>query len=552
MAAPVGVAGLRLNTLCDSDRFKRLDQLDAYARNRQYNDRRYDWDGRLRAAAGDYDVDPGWYVPLKRRKPSTVIDLPKLIVKRLAAMTAGEEQWPEINVDGDTDAEDYVKTLAEVAEAQSALQEALERGLACGTAVASFKYLNGTPRITVHRAKHIEPLRWKDREKFTLSAALKVYRYKAWEYVDGRPKEVTYYYAQYWDEQIETIWDPIREEHARDGSWSVRVKSVTVEHGLGEAPIFWTQNLPDSEELDGLSAYDGLLDTFDSLNTLLSSTTKGTIANVDPTLIIRDDPGNNTGSIRKGSENAIYSKDGAEYLEIKGTAVTTALELLQKTIQFALDVSGVVLGDPNKMGTQAQSAAAMKMLYLPMIDTCNVLRTQYGSRFLVPLLRSMLRAAKKIQAQPPGPVLTTDDGRLVQEKPTVILPPRVETERKPGEPPARLDPAEPGPPPLPKSGEVTRKLVPRTPGKSENVTLRWPPFFRPTADDVKAMVESATKAKGQLISEETAVRSTAGIFDVKDVATEIEKLQTEKAVEAMLYPGPERFMPEDKPGPGEE
>jgi len=542
MAAPQGVYGLRLNTFVDSERFKRLDQLDAYARNTQYDARKYDWNGRLRAAVGDVDIDPGWYVPMRVRKPSTVIDLPKLITKRLGAMALGEEQWPQINCDGDVDAEDYVKTLAEVSNLHGKLQEAAERGLACGTAVASFAYIDGKPRVSVHRAKHINVLRWADRDEYTIGAALKIYRYKVWGIRDGKPKELTYYYAHYWDEQQETIWDPIPEEYARDGTWSIRVREVTAIHGHGFAPIYWTQNMPDCESEDGLSAFDGMLDTFDSMNHLLSATSKGTIANVDPTLIIHDDPGNNTGAIQKGQGNAIYSKEGAEYLEIKGTAVSTAMELLSKTVQYSLDVAGVVLGDPNKIGSQAQSAAAMRIIYMPMTNTCDILRTQYGNRFLVPLLTGMLKAAKAIAAQPPGPVLTTADGRRIQEKPTVLLPPRIVTEKEPGEPPPRVDPTDPNPPATPKPGKVTKKTVPRTPGQSENIQLRWPPYFRPTAQDTGNLVDAVVKAKGQLISEETAVRATAQLFDVKDVSEEVTNIQAEKAVQAAMYPDPTSFL----------
>lgn len=542
MAAPIGVAGLRLNLFCDSDRFKRLDQLDAYARSTQYNDRRYDWDGRLRAAVGDIDVDPGWYVPLKRRKPTTIIDLPKLITKRLVAMALGEEQWPEINADGDTEAEDYVKTLAEVANVQGRLQEAAERGAACGTACWSFAYINGKPRVTVHSAKHINVLRWADRDELVIGSALKTYRYEVMGIKDGKPVKLTYYYARHWDEQSETIWDPIPEEKARDGSWANAVSSVTTTHAYGYAPIYWTQNTPDCETEDGRSSYDGLLDTFDSMNTLLSATLKGTVANVDPTLIVKDDPGANPGMLRKGSENAIYSPGGADYLEIKGTAVATAMDLISKTAQYALDVSGVVLGDPNKMGSQAQSAAAMRIIYLPMVNTCDVLRTQYGNHFLVPLLTGMLKAAKQM-GKVPGEVKRTADGRLIQEQPVVLLPPKVVTEKEAGEPPQRIDPENPSPPPLPKPGKVTKKTVPRTPGQSENIQLKWPPYFRPTAADVTAMVTATNQAKGSLICEETAVRATASMFDVKDVATELTNIQTEKAVQAMLYPGPDMLMP---------
>jgi hypothetical protein len=223
--------------------------------------------------------------------------------------------------------------------------------------------------------------------------------------------------------------------------------------------------------------------------------------------------------------------------------VTTALELLSKNIQYALDVCGVVLGDPHKMGTSAQSAAAMKMLYLPMINTCDMLRTQYGNRFLVPLLTGMLKAAKKIGTRAGGEILTTSDGRRLQVQPAVMLPPRLIVERQPGEAPPRRNPEELDPPKLPKAGEVKTRTEPRKPGASENLTLKWPPYFRPTAQDLNQTVEAINKAKGQLCSEETAVKYTATMLSVKDVAEELTAIQAEKALNAAMYPGPEMLNP---------
>jgi hypothetical protein len=522
------IFGLRLDMLVSGARFASLDRLDAYATCRQYDHRKYNWDGNLMGYAGEADIAPGWYVPLAHRRPRARFELGKLITRRLTAMALGEDSWPEITVEGDEEAEDFAKALAEEAKLETHLQEARNKGGACGTAVVSFGFLEGEPRVKVHDAKHMYPLRWKDRENHVLGAVLKAYKYNTTVWgLDGKPKLVDFFYARYWDELQEVVWDPIPLELARSGRWATQVANYRVVHGFGECPVYWAQNLPESEQEDGHSDFDGLTDTFDEVNTLLSATTKGTISNVDPTLVIKDDPGVNPGVVRKGTDNAIFSKAGAEYLELKGDAVRAGKEWAEALVRYCLDTAGVVIGDPEKMGAKAQSAQALKMLYLPMCNQADILRVQYGS-LIVQLLRGMLRASRLIGNAEPGAVETTADGRLLQHKPTVVLPPRIDRDEE-------------GKPKAP---------VPRTPGQSERIQLKWPPYFQPTLTDVNQAVEAVTKAKGQVIGQETAIKFTAGMFGVTDVATEMASIEIERDRAAELAgSGPHDPAWEDPPEP---
>lgn len=529
---------VRLDALCNNPRFAVLDRLDAYAETRQYDALKYDWDGNLMGYAGEADIAPGWYVPLRQRRPNVRSDIGKLIIRRLTAMALGEDSWPQITVPGDEEAEDYAKALAEACNLEAKMQEARNRGGGCGTAVVSFSFIDGQPRVKVHEAKHMHPLRWVDRDEHTLGAVLKAYRYTrtVWG-LDGKPKEAAFYFARYWDEQQEVVWDPIPEELARAGTWARVVKSYQVMHEYGECPVYWRQNLADSEREDGLSDIDGLGETIDAVNRLLSATTKGTIANVDPTLVIKDDPGANPGVVRKGSDNAIFSKGGADYLELRGDAVKTAIELADRLTRNLLDVAGVVIGDPEKMGAKAQSAAALKMLYLPMCNQCDLLRVQYGE-LIVAVLRGMLRAAKLINATAPGPILTTVDGRRVQQKPVVVLPPRIDVDE------GDMDPT---------TGERPKEetMVERTPGELDRIELKWPPYFQPTLTDVNQMVEATTKAKGQVISQRTAVKYVAGVFGVTDIDKEMAEIDVERERNSVLMADEASLMadavPEDEP-----
>lgn len=539
------LSSIRLDALCNGSRALQLGTLDAYADGRQYEAAKYDWDGRVQGYAGEADIQPGWFVPMAQRKPNVRYNLGKLIRRRLTAMALGEDRWPEITVPGDEDAEDYCKALVLESQLQQRMQEARDKGGAIGTAVVSFSFVEGKPRVRIHDAKHCYPIRWVDRDEYMLGAVLKTYRYPRTVYSsEGKPKTEWFYSARYWDEQLEIVWDPIPEILARNGNWSSGVQSYAVQHGFGECPVYWTQNQPDSEREDGVSDIDSLEDSFDAVNRLLSATGKGTAANVDPTLVIKDDRPKNSGVVHKGSGNAIFSKGGAEYLELKGDAVRAATETVETIINYCLNVAGVVIGNPDKMGVQALSAQALKMLYLPMCNQCDVLRTQYGA-LIVKVTRGMLRAARIINATEPGPVLVTKDGIRIQTRPVVILPPRI----------TKTEPAEPG-------GEATETESERNPGTSDRLELKWPPYFPLSMTDVTQMVTAASQAiQGKIASQRTGIKFVStpfGIQDVDkemadiDVETERAALQQAEAMQAMG--GGDSFgggEPEDKPEPAE-
>ena len=315
------------------------------------------------------------------------------------------------------------------------------------------------------------------------------------------------YYVQLWTETSEYVWERIEGDKSED--WIDEKPTAIVEHGYGECPVYFIQNSPDSDSVDGESDYDGLLDNSRELDRLASCTMKGTKANVDPTLHIKGDPNSYSGDdIKKGSSNALICED-AKYLELSGSSVQTSLDLQSRTKQEMLDIAGVVLGDPATLGAKAVSGEALRMLYAPMVAHASDLRGQYGDG-IQRLLGGMLSAAQRIQSTPPSKPYTTPAGLLVQEKPSVM---------------------------------VTKEGQKLNPGNGTQVMTVWPEFFAPTSEDVSKSVDAALKANGTLISSETAVRYTAEHFDVEDVEAEIEAIEEEKDSAA------ERFMQVSGPEP---
>lgn len=499
---------LRLNGFVESERAVRLERNDRYFRSKQYDGRIFDWNGNIRGRSEtDADISPGYVVPLSGRRPSSPIQQGKKIVKRFTAMTLGKGRFPEINVHGDVDAEDFVNELARAARLESKFVEARNIGGATGTACLSWAFVDGKPRISVHRSQFCSVLKWADRDECRPSVVLKAFRYKRTVIVQGKPQEIWFYYARVWTEQDETVWDPIPEPLAKDGTWASAVDHVTIAHDIAKTPFYWIQNLSCSEEDDGESDFDGQTDEFDAMSALSSQTSKGTTANVDPTIVVKDDRSSNQGAIRKGSENAIYSKGGAEFLELKGEAVRASVEWLREMKAESAEVANIVFPTPETLAAKAQSAAALRVLYGPMLTQCDTYRMQYGDMGIEPMLRDMLDYARRVMSQPEGKIFTTLEGQRFQERPTIKLRKRVVEQED-------------------KDGKKTQTLVERVPGSSSDVTLNWPPYFPDTWADIKLATESATGAvQGRILSRETAVKNIAPKFGAFNTEDELERIE---------------------------
>lgn len=504
----IPLEGVRLVELVETSRFRDLDRLEAYYRCAQDEHKQYDWDGYFLGYGVEADIAPGWFVPYKRRKPASRYDLARVVVNRLTSFLFGSDRFPEIRVPGDPAAEDFVKALCEAARLPMRMAEARSLGGACGTVCLSWGFVRGKPRVEVHNAKHVTVLRWADQSEMRVGAALMAYSFPRRVFERGKLVVKDYFFAHYWDEHREIVWEPMPRDVASSPTWSSS-PSRTIAHGFGFCPFYWIQNQPDSQDPDGDSDYEGLCPTLDEINQLVSATAKGTKANVDPTLVVKMDPTANEGVLRRGSDNVIWSSGGAEYLELRGTSTQTALALLDKLRAYVLDACGVVLADADKLSGAAQSAQALRILYAPMLARCDVLREQYTEFAIKPVLRDMLRASRMLLARRTEAV--TEEGEKVVIVSPVQLPPRIV-----------------------QRGDET-VVEERNPGTSEELLCNWNPYFAPTWQDIKNAAEAVKLANGgkAVISQATGVASVQTLFGVSDVEAELHRIheETEREVE---------------------
>lgn len=479
-----------LHALAESDRFWMLDRLDRYYQNQQDATKRYDWDGFFITSEveGYSPIAPGWYVPHTQRRPRVRYRLAYVVVSMLTEMALAN---PVICIEGDERAEEAGREYAKLACLAEKMVEVRNYGGAQGTGCASLAVVNGRFVIDVHNPKHVRVTQWADRRAFRPAEVLKAYRFQREEFDPKAARIVSkpYWYVQIWDQTREIVWEAIPDDLAARSDWSRIPPTSEIVHGLGFCPFYWVQNVPDSDEEDGAGDYEGSLDKLDEINRLASAVTRGTIRNVDPTLVIRDEDDGR--QIMKGSGGVIFAKNGADYLELKGLSVDAAGKVIDTLIRWVNDEAGVVSPSEEKLTGAAQSAAAMRILYRRMIAKCDVLRAQYG-RMITEIVTDMLRIAGMFRAQ----VIDTPDGPVRR-----VLSPDLD------------------------------------PGESEAVAIEWGEYFLPTSNDIKASVDTAKQASGgkSVISRKTAVRFVSQLFGVDDPEGELEEIEEdeEKAAENM-------------------
>lgn len=484
-----------LAALCEGPRFRELDRKEAYYRTTQDDHKRYTWEGTFRGYGDQADIRPGFYVLHSQRKPSARYDLGRVIVRRLTNFLLGADRFPDIKSQ-DEDTEDFARAFVRESRLRQKLVGVRNLGGAEGTGCMSFGLVNGAPRFEAHNAKHCTVLSWVDRTDFRVGSVLKAYLYPR-RVLEGE-KVVTrdFFYARYWDERTEIVWEPIRAEIARTPAWSLQPSRV-ITHGAGFCPFYWIPNIAgvDDNDEDGESDYEGQHDMLDEINRVLSASSSGTRASVDPTVVIRMDPQMNNGTLRKGHENAIYSPNGAEYLELRGTSQQAASRLLLDLKTSVLDATGVVLVDPKEIAAQAQSAAAMRIVYAPMLATLDALREQYGEYAIRRPVMDAIRYIRALGERGPS-VRTEDDGTIVETRTVIDLSPKEDGTQ-------------------------------RNPGKGEHLELNWPPYFPPTWVDTQAAVTAVQAANGgkPVITQKTGIAAVQTMFGITDVDAELEELE---------------------------
>lgn len=492
-----------------SERYQELEFKQGYFDCTQHDWKEFDFDGRP-SKPGPPTMQPmlsyettGYLVPLKFRKPSHPYRLGKIIVKRYTDLIFGEGRFPDASVPGDMEAQEFVKALIAAQSLPVNMVEARNKGGSQGCVGMSWCFKDGNVLNEVHNGKYIIVQEWKDRKAGIPCVVTEVYRYYEDQYSEEKKSVVRnwFWFRRDWTENADITYNPVEVDSAKEPAFSIDYEK-TVFHNDGVCHFIWFKNTP-SDSVDSEADYDGLYESFDTIDLLYSIMNRGTIANMDPTLVLNIDKAASKamGGVKKGSENALsLEKDEkASYLELAGSSINVAIQVFELNRKTALETASCVVPDPDTIAAQGVSSVAIKAIYSPMLASCDTRREQYGAGIRRLLEDQLMVARKYYQA---GKVLN--------------LEPIEETSEE-------VDPI---------TGETTGNLVisfrPVTPGKAGFVKLTWPPYFPLTPEDKQKIVTVATTASGgkAVMSQKAAVKITAQAFDL-DPEEEMQQIAQE-------------------------
>ncbi len=489
-------------------RQKELERLWSYYRCSNYDGRGVDWNGGQVMDHQERDnvsrsgfIPPGFYdvgqtLPLTCRRPIAPYYLGRIVPTKFTNLLFGAKRHPKLTSD-DPRTEDWLAGVAEVTRLWSKAAQLRNYGGAMGSGAIGYKFSHGKPVVEVHDPRWCFP-EFEDRSTFELKRLEKRYQYPVQvRKPDGSVEEEWRWYRRVIDDQTDSVWKDIPVEGSDEPPWD-SLQHQQVQHGFGECPVVWVQNIPVEDDIDGDPDCHGIYDLIEDIDALWSQASKGTKANCDPTVAITSDA--EFDQIQKGSGMAIQVEKGGsvQYLEMTGAGTKAAMELAEKLEEKALTIACVTL-DRNE-GGPSRTASEVEHNYSSMLEQAGLLREQYGQA-IKRLMEMILKSARRLTQQRvdrTGPV-----ARIVQN--TIKLPKR-----------RIVNP------------DGTAVWVDRMLGNGEQIDLQWPEFYEPSPSEIGARVDAAGKAKTYgIIDVKHAVDFIARDFNIENPAQTVEAIKAE-------------------------
>jgi hypothetical protein len=507
----------------DGKRYRELTRREAYWMCTQHDQKKVNFDGRL--LLGVNATQPlistermSTYVPLSQRRPSAPYRLSRAIVSAFTNFVVGEGRFPSLRVAGDDDSQDFLQTSARVGNLAQRMVYARNLGGAVGAVGLSWSFIKGKPRFQVHNVKNLYVHEWQDRESLIPRHVTECFQFteEVWDAVEKRVVEKKYWQRRDWTMNSEVVfWPVLVNPEGGEPDWQPNTNRSVI-HRDNDPHFVWIQNQP-CDSPDGLPDYDGVYESLDELDTLLSVMVRGAKLNLDPTLVIKEDAIRVARmGIKKGSDNAlVVDKEGgdAKYLELAGSSIEAGIKLFQEQRKTILETCECVIPDPDQVAAAATSAAAIKAIYQRMLSKGGVVQEQYGTG-LQQLCEPLLYIA---QARVQMPTTVVDEDGNPQEVDQSFALPKKAVPRD-----ILGDDNQP-------TGEKTSDMVDRHPGAGTDVELEWPPRFPPTPADQTQIVTTASTAVGgkPVMSQQTAVEIVMGAFG-RDGNEEWVKVQSDQ------------------------
>jgi hypothetical protein len=420
----------------------------------------------------------GEYVPLRDRRPSVRTGLIRTVVDDSVSLLFSEGHFPSIHCEDDATKES-LQAVTKDAKLTEVLIHAATRG-SVGSVAILVRFLSNRVFCDVMETGFLTPT-WNPQEPDTLTKVTELrkvtgdqLRGGGYTIADDDTKTL-FWFKREWDANAERWFKPWKV--ADDKPRITEDKARSTQHGLGFVPVVWIKNLPGGDDVDGCPTFGPeAIHTVIETDYLLSQGGRGLKYASDPTLLIKEPAGESEGSMVRSASNAlVVDKEGdAKLLEINGTASEAVIQYVEKLREFALERMHGNRSSADKLSA-AQSGRALELMHQSLIWLADKLRSSYGEGGLLDVYQMVVKGSQRYP-------LTIKGKKLA------------------------LNPA-------------------------MDLSLTWPAWFPPTADD-RVQIASAlsTHINSGTMSAETAVQTIAADYDIEDVPAEIARIDAERQV----------------------
>jgi hypothetical protein len=505
-------------------------------------------------------------VPFSQRRPDSPNSLHRQIVTRFSDMLLGEMARPNLAVPADPTTEAYIHAIFDSSDSWATLQQARDIKGRLGSAALAVSVVEGEPATEALSPIHLWVMEWEDKVRWVPRVVVEQKMItkqvrrdpddddppgsEAWQSTDPKsPLETrNFWRTRVWTDTHVINYQDVEEDWDKDDpERSIPIEDMA-EHRAGRCPVIWMQNTRNLECPEGEEDYIGTYEVSDKLDTIRAFTCRSTIANTDPTLIVKDTPArlrrNPATAKGHGHKISVDVAGDVKLLEASGDPVRTAVELAKILRHDILQTSCTGIMDPETLGTY-KSAESIRLMMKPMEARCGRLR--------VPLTCEIQQLCEIwIDLGTNWGVVSIEDRDSDQSsdggQQPIILPPRVIIEENDDED-YELD--ENGNPPAPERNETV--LEPHEVGEGRWVDVQWGPYLRPTPTELLAASQALTTSNGQkpLLSQETCTSVMTGFLGAGSPEDERERMEHEKHKGMMQANAAAQAAKPDEPEPGQ-
>lgn len=443
-----------------------LDLLDAYYEGRQYS-ALPPWDNT--------NSEDGEYVPVRQRAPRLSFNFAKILASRLTSKLLGKKNFPQIKIEQDPETVEYLNLVLSTSQLRSKLMEPMRRTINTGSCFVRFSIVEGSWKINHYLSKWCYP---EFDQKGELEKIEIKYVYDDHEDKDGQGNPKKKWYKEVLTKDKDTLYD--NPEYKQDDKPDFKVVG-SVDHGLGFVQGEWLVTTDKNNDFDGEPILADIMGFIDELNYSLSQSSTAIQYNQDPQLVFSNMDEEELGDLVRSSFKAwnLGREGDAKFLESGMSGVEAAVIFRDKIKLSLQDISRIVMLDPEKMASHAQSGKAMEVLHGPFVELIEEMQPQVEKH-----LRNLLLKM----------ALTNGVMNSLQADVPITLPP----------------------------GYAPKSL---------NILFSFPDVFPQTSEDLqKKVMVAVSAANASIISRESMTRWLAKDFDIVDIEEELQKIETQPVI----------------------